>query len=141
MSTLYPHAYTFYHSRCQQLWLLYNPFMPKSSPAERVKPARAKSDIPTVTVNWRASARLRHGHVWVYRSDILKQDALKPASLVTVNDEGGKFLGTALYSSSSQIALRFLGIEKLTNSELLPELRRRVQAAIEYRKNLVENAD
>ena len=102
---------------------------------------RAHAANPTVTVNWRASARLRHGHVWVYRSDILKQDELEPASLVTVHDEGGKFLGTALYSSSSQIALRFLGIEKLKNNELVPELRRRVQGAIQYREKIVANTD
>lgn len=108
---------------------------------ERVKASRETAKNPTITVNWRASARLRHGHVWVYRSDILKQDELAPAALVTVHDEGGKFLGTALYSSSSQIALRFLGIEKLKAADLLPELRKRVPAAIEYRKELVENAD
>src|ERR1051325_1390721 len=115
--------------------------MPKSSTTERPKAPRATRDNPTITVNWRASARLRHGHVWVYRSDILKQDELEPASLVTVNDEGGKFLGMALYSSSSQIALRFLGIDKLKKAELLPELRRRVQAAIRYREKIVTNAD
>jgi len=115
--------------------------MPKSSPTD-FKSSRAKApDNPTVTVNWRASARLRHGHVWAYRSDILKQDELAPASLVTVNDEGGKFLGTALYSSSSQIALRFLGMERLKGTDLLAELRRRVQAAVAYRQGMVENAD
>ena len=116
--------------------------MPKSSTTDAGKPPRAKNpDNPTVTVNWRASARLRHGHVWVYHSDILKQDDLEPASLVTVLDEAGKFLGTALYSSSSQIAVRFLGIEKLKSTDLLPELRRRVPAAIAYRKRVVEDSD
>src|SRR5512140_680036 len=119
----------------------YNRLMPKTTTTV-VKPPRSKSsDNPTVTVNWRASARLRHGHVWVYRSDILKQDELAPASLVTVNDEGGKFLGSALYSSSSQIALRFLGIERLKAVELLPELRQRIKAAVAYRRNLVEDAN
>jgi 23S rRNA (cytosine1962-C5)-methyltransferase len=108
---------------------------------KRIIPARDTAQNPTVTVDWRAAARLRRGHVWVYRSDILMQDELAPASLVTVLDEGGKFLGTAFYSSSSQIALRFLGIEKLQEPGLVPELRRRVQAAIEYRKKIVENAD
>ena len=115
--------------------------MPKSSPAERIRPARAKSDLPTVTVNWRASARLRRGHVWVYRSDILKQDDLEPASLVTVLDEGGKFLGVALHSSASQIALRLLSLDRLKADDLLPELASRLRRAIAYRKRIVENAD
>ncbi len=115
--------------------------MVNSTARVREKASRPAATHPTVTVHWRASARLRHGHVWVYRSDILKQDELAPASLVTVLDEAGKFLGTALYSSSSQIALRFLGIEKIKTVDLLPELRRRVQAAIEYRGRIVENTD
>lgn len=115
--------------------------MAKAPLPENAKSSGESAKNPTVTVNWRASARLRHGHVWVYRSDILNQGELAPASLVTVLDEGGKFLGTAFYSSSSQIALRFLGIDKLKAASLLPELRRRVQAAIEYRKKIVENAD
>jgi 23S rRNA (cytosine1962-C5)-methyltransferase len=115
--------------------------MARANVREREKTPRAAATNPTITVNWRASARLRHGHVWVYRSDILKQDELAPASLVTVLDEAGKFLGTALYSSSSQIALRFLGIEKISAADLLPELRRRLRAAVEYRNKVVENAD
>lgn len=116
--------------------------MPRSSTTEAARAPRPRlSDNPTVTVNWRASARLRHGHVWVYRSDILTQDELQPAALVTVLDEAGKFLGTAVYSSSSQIALRFLGIEKLKAADLVPELRRRLRAAIEYRKRIVEGSD
>jgi 23S rRNA (cytosine1962-C5)-methyltransferase len=115
--------------------------MAKASTLKSAEATNARVQNPIVTVNWRASARLRHGHVWVYRSDILVQDEIAPASLVTVNDEGGKFLGTALYSSSSQIALRFLGIEKLKAADLLPELRLRVRAAIDYRKKIVENTD
>ena len=116
--------------------------MPRSSTTGVAKPSRAGSaESPTVAVDWRAAARLRRGHVWVYRSDILSQGELPPASLVTVTDEAGKFLGTALYSSSSQIALRFIGIERLSSADLLPELRHRVQAAVEYRKRTVENTN
>ena len=102
---------------------------------------KALSEHPTVTVNWRAARRLRIGHVWVYRSDILKQDSLQPASLVTALDEAGKPLGTALYSSSSQIALRFLGPASVTESGLPQFLRERLLAAVAYRKNLVHDSD
>ena len=46
--------------------------------------------------------------MWVYRSDIVSADAIAPGSLVGVTDERGKLLGTALYSSTSQIAIRLI---------------------------------
>ncbi|MGH9522441.1 MAG: class I SAM-dependent rRNA methyltransferase [Terriglobales bacterium] len=95
----------------------------------------------SITVNWRAAARLHLGHVWVYRSDILSAGDAAPASLVSVNDEAGRPLGSALYSSSSQIALRFLGPDKLDAKELVSELRKRLRAAIEYRNKIVTNSD
>ena len=60
-----------------------------------------------VRVNKRGADRVRHGHLWIYRSDIVEADA-EGGSVVTVTDERGNFVGQALYSSTSQIALRFL---------------------------------
>lgn len=115
--------------------------MPPRS-ARRTDQASSSPDLHRfVTVNWRAAARLRIGHVWVYRSDILNADHAAAGSLVDVRDEGGRFLGTALYSSSSQIALRFLGGGKLEPKDLVPELRRRLRAAIDYRKKIVEDSN
>lgn len=59
------------------------------------------------TVTKRGADRIRHGHLWIYRSDIVQIDADK-GSVVSVNDERGNFVGQALYSDASQIALRFL---------------------------------
>lgn len=115
--------------------------MPRSTTTENTQPARKAVANPTVTVNWRASARIRHGHVWVYRSDILTQDEIAPASLATLLDEGGKYLGTALYSSTSQISLRYFSGEKLKTADVVPTIRERVRTAIEYRSRIVENAD
>jgi 23S rRNA (cytosine1962-C5)-methyltransferase len=92
-------------------------------------------------VNWRAAARLRLGHVWVYRSDILSDGGATAGSVVKVCDEGGRPLGSALYSSSSQIVLRSLGQKEVEAQNLIPELRQRLRTAIEYRKKIVENAD
>ncbi len=83
--------------------------------------------------------RLKEGHVWVYRSDILSADGVAPGSLVTVADQRGKPLGTALYSSSSQIAIRMLAREEVTDFPAL--LRQRIAAAIDYRKNIVRDTD
>jgi len=56
----------------------------------------------------RGADRVRRGHLWVYRSDIINTEDAKPGSIVEVRDERGTALGKAFYSSKSQIALRFL---------------------------------
>ena len=63
--------------------------------------------METVRVNKRGADRIRHGHLWIYRSDIVEVSA-KGGSLVRVTDERGNFIGQALFSDTSQIALRFL---------------------------------
>ena len=68
----------------------------------------ADHGLPVVKVSRRGANRLEDGHVWVYRSDILDANGIGPGTLVGVADERGKFLGTALYSSASQIAIRMV---------------------------------
>jgi 23S rRNA (cytosine1962-C5)-methyltransferase len=68
------------------------------------------SQYPAVfraTVTKRGADRIRQGHLWIYRSDMVDVDA-DGGSVVAVNDERGNFVGQALYSDASQIALRFL---------------------------------
>lgn len=56
-----------------------------------------------------------------------------------VIDERSKALGTALYSTSSQIAIRMISLDTVSN---LPELlRKRIADAIRYREKLVRNTD
>ena len=59
------------------------------------------------TVSKRGADRIRHGHLWIYRSDVVDVEA-DGGSIVAVYDERGNFVGQALYSDASQIALRFL---------------------------------
>ncbi len=61
----------------------------------------------TVTVNHRGAERARARHCWIYRSDITSARA-QGGHLVRVIDAKGGCLGRALYSSQSQIALRFV---------------------------------
>jgi 23S rRNA (cytosine1962-C5)-methyltransferase len=61
----------------------------------------------TVRVNRKGADRVRQGHLWIYRSDVIEV-AAEGGSIVTVKDERGNFIGHALFSDSSQIALRFL---------------------------------
>jgi 23S rRNA (cytosine1962-C5)-methyltransferase len=90
---------------------------------------------PTVTVSPRGAARLKDGHVWVYRSDIVSANGIPPGSLVAVADHRGQFLGTALYSSASQIAIRLISRDPVADFAAL--LRQRVADAIAYREPLV----
>lgn len=106
--------------------------MPKKS-ATISKPA------PVVTLSARGAARLKTGHPWVYRSDIAGADGVGSGALVRVVDARRKFVGTALYSSSSQIAIRMISHGSVDD---LPALvAERVRAAIIYRKELVRNTD
>ena len=63
--------------------------------------------MPTAKVTKRGADRIRHGHLWIYRSDVVDVEA-DGGSIVAVHDERGNFVGQALYSDASQIALRFL---------------------------------
>jgi 23S rRNA (cytosine1962-C5)-methyltransferase len=95
-----------------------------------------------VIVNERAAKRLRNGHVWVYASDVLNDAGANPGALVHVIGPKDKILGSAIYSSSSQIKLRLLGREALrTEEELLQLVRQRLAEAISYRSKVVQNSD
>lgn len=63
--------------------------------------------MKTVRVNKKGADRVRKGHLWIYRSDVIDVDA-DGGSVVSVSDERGNFIGQALFSDASQIALRFL---------------------------------
>src|SRR5262245_29943416 len=102
-------------------------------------PTAKHVDLPQLKVSARGATRQKQGHVWVYRSDVLDSDGIAPGSLVSVVDHRGKPLGTALYSSSSQIAIRMLAPESV--SDLAGLLRERISKAIEYRKSFVRDTD
>src|SRR5216684_2643314 len=92
-----------------------------------------------VKLSPRGVARLKGGHAWVYRSDIAVSEDVPPGALVSVTDPRGQFLGTALYSSSSQIAIRMISRERVAD---LPALvAERIRAAISYRERVVANTN
>ena len=93
----------------------------------------------TVTVSPRGASRLKGGHVWVYRSDVVSAEGVPPGALVTVADHRGQPLGSAFYSSSSQIAIRLLSHQSVADFPAL--LRRRIAEAITYREMIVENTN
>jgi 23S rRNA (cytosine1962-C5)-methyltransferase len=62
----------------------------------------------TVIVSRKGAERARAGHLWIYRSDLLDAGDAAAGASVHVRDERGRFVGGALYSDRSQIALRLL---------------------------------
>src|ERR1700726_109319 len=95
----------------------------------------AVSNLPIVKVSPRGTTRLKSGHVWVYRSDIVSADSALPGSVVRVSDHRGKALGTALYSSSSQIAIRMISSDSVADFPAL--IRQRIAEAVAYRQAMV----
>jgi 23S rRNA (cytosine1962-C5)-methyltransferase len=102
---------------------------PISSPAGKA---------PVTTISRRAADRLRAGHLWVYRSDI-EHLVETEAGLIAVADGRGFPLGTALWSPTSQIALRMLTSDPhLTHEGWLVLLDRRLRYAIQQRQDMLE---
>jgi 23S rRNA (cytosine1962-C5)-methyltransferase len=96
---------------------------------------------PVAVISRRAADRLRAGHVWVYASDI-EQTSVPQASvpdnepppLLAVTDSRGILLGTALYSPTSQIALRIISTELIDETRWLHLLAERLRHAIALRR-------
>ncbi|HEY2379497.1 MAG TPA: class I SAM-dependent rRNA methyltransferase [Gemmatimonadaceae bacterium] len=69
--------------------------------------ARRRQALDSAIVSSKGARRWAQGHPWIYRSDVLtRPDA--PAGAVIVSDQRGRELGCALWSPTSEIALRLL---------------------------------
>src|SRR5207253_2289388 len=99
--------------------------------------------LTTVTVNKRAVQRARARHCWIYRSDIIEHTDAghtdpKAGDVVRVIDPRGGLLGSALYSSRSQIALRMISFD---DTEIDRDFwLARLIAAEQLRERVVQNA-
>ncbi|HEV2646115.1 MAG TPA: class I SAM-dependent rRNA methyltransferase [Acidobacteriaceae bacterium] len=95
------------------------------------------------TITRRAADRVRGGHLWVYRSDIERltsaaADEIPGGGLLSVADNRGIALGSAIYSAQSEIALRMVSRQPgLSRAGYLADLSERILAAIELRERLV----
>jgi 23S rRNA (cytosine1962-C5)-methyltransferase len=100
-----------------------------------------KIENPAAVISRRAADRLRAGHVWVYRSDVVEfpGDATR---LVSVVDQRGILFGTALYSSVSEIPLRLISTGAIAGEgEWLELLGKRLRTAIEDRRAILSPAE
>ena len=94
-------------------------------------------------ISRRAADRLRGGHGWVYASDVeaLEIGDGEAPALLPVADGRGLLLGTALYSATSQIALRMVAREAIGEAEWLGLLGERLKRAIERRIPLLRSKE
>ena len=108
-----------------------------------------------VTITQRGADRILGGHLWVYRSDVVGAAEAKtqsgaggeahhparpePGSVVRVQDRRRRYLGQALYSSKSQLALRLLTRERRPFDRAF--LAERIAAAARYREVVAAGAE
>jgi 23S rRNA (cytosine1962-C5)-methyltransferase len=115
---------------------------PLARAASRPSPAPTRAAPVGVIITRRAADRLRSGHLWVYASDVVSVTLPKPEdTLLPVADQRGIFLGTALYSPASQIALRLVSREALDHAAWLKLLAARLRTAIARRKPMLDAAN
>ena len=92
-----------------------------------------------LTITARGAKRIRNGHLWVYRSDVASANEVEAGAIVHVVDQANNFVGKALYSDTSEIALRFLS----TKDELIDRSwwREKLGACAERRASIVRETN
>jgi 23S rRNA (cytosine1962-C5)-methyltransferase len=95
--------------------------------------------LPSVRVNRKAADRVASGHPWIFASDVIDRGSARAGDAVRVVDFKGRILGTAHFSSSSQISLRVLS----NRVECIDEtfLRKRIEAAEAFRQRIISKSD
>jgi 23S rRNA (cytosine1962-C5)-methyltransferase len=95
--------------------------------------------MTTITVSRRGAERAQGRHLWIYRSDIVDAREAAPSEIVRVTDTKGRRLGYALYSSTSQIALRFVSfVEREIDRDFWLS---RLHACEQLRSRVVKNTN
>jgi 23S rRNA (cytosine1962-C5)-methyltransferase len=92
-----------------------------------------------VVVSRRGAERIRAGHPWIYRSDIVTS-AAEPGDFVAVDAPDGRRQGWAFWSSASQIALRMVAGPSRTRPDEAGLIGERLRAAFAYRDRLAIDA-
>ncbi len=92
-----------------------------------------------VKVTKRGADRIRGGHLWIYKSDVADASEAAAGSVVRVTDGHGNFIGQALFSDRSEIALRLLTQAGDTIDR--EWWRRRLRAAARRREQIVSETN
>ncbi len=98
-------------------------------------------EYPLFTVTKKGTRWVEGGHPWIYAEEIIAKSAEpENGGLADAVSEGGKYLGTGLYSRESKIGLRL--ISRNANDRFDTEFwRRRIRYAWDYRKTVMDEAD
>jgi 23S rRNA (cytosine1962-C5)-methyltransferase len=87
----------------------------------------------TVTISARGEQRVRAGHPWIYRADVVDVSATA-GDIVEVIGPRRRRIGDALFSDRSQISIRMLTVGDVAADQAL--LRARLERAIRFRESL-----
>lgn len=91
-----------------------------------------------VSLNAKGENRIRGGHPWVYRSDVLDVQDVSPGAIVEVYGPRQRLLGRALFSDRSQITIRMLTRDDTPIDAAF--WRGRLERALTFRESLEINA-
>lgn len=91
-----------------------------------------------VRVNGKGAERILSGHPWVFSSDVVDRGSARPGDAVRVLDRRGNSLGTAHFSSTSQITLRLLTRQHEVIDQAFFE--RRFTGALAHRNHVVSGS-
>jgi 23S rRNA (cytosine1962-C5)-methyltransferase len=94
--------------------------------------------LPTAIVNAKGEDRIRSGHPWIYRSDVMDVSDVEPGIVVRVRGPRHRELGHALFSDQSQITLRMIARDDRAIDEAF--WRGRLERAIRFRDVLAIDA-
>ncbi len=93
--------------------------------------------MSAVRISKKGDERVRNGHPWIYRSDVVEANA-EPGDVVRVADSRGHVLGYAMYSDRSEIALRMF--TRGPDAPTLATWRQRLEQALAFRSSLAIDA-
>lgn len=110
----------------------------------QIKREAARTDEAVITP--KGVERVRAGHLWVYRSDVLSAPQAATGAVVRVSDRRGRFVAWAQYSERSEITLRVVSRTDFAPGEATPEFwrefwRGRLREATVWRSRVVADAD
>src|SRR5215471_4787156 len=90
-------------------------------------------------VSAKGAARARSGHLWIFRSDVIRKPQAETGSVVRVLDHRGRFVALAHYGKESEITLRIISKDdvEITRDFWLARLR----AATRWRERVVSDTD
>ena len=106
----------------------------------------SQATAPAVTITRRGADRIRAGHVWVYRSDVVEAKDIAPGALVSVSEAGGRGRLPA-HTNSRHRPLQFVFGNRHPDDlaeagrDIEQLVRERIRAAVAYRERFVHNTN